>query len=327
LHAASSLHAFPNYLSYANELWGGPARTYKYLPNNDWGEAYYQAKEYLAQHPGEPCWLASGFLMDIRPYQLPCRQFFLASGGSPIPPHVDGTIILSSVYFDQPMALPNATNSWLTPFLQRPPDALLGGSAMLVFRGSFDTTAAAAETEYATAVGLAEKGQFDRGLQHALMAAIFAPANPNTRFEYCRQLVAVGARDMARFECRIARALLQEGETDFDSAAGISQAIRAESALEQGELASALTLARQGVEKAPRSSTAHRVYCRALQANREQDQANRECERSRELARSYPPKHGWMGPMPNVTRMGFNPGWGPARLKVVDLMLYALGER
>jgi len=30
LHAISSLHAYPNYLSYANDLWGGPARAYKY---------------------------------------------------------------------------------------------------------------------------------------------------------------------------------------------------------------------------------------------------------------------------------------------------------
>ncbi len=30
LHAASSLHAYPNYLSYANDLWGGPSQAYKY---------------------------------------------------------------------------------------------------------------------------------------------------------------------------------------------------------------------------------------------------------------------------------------------------------
>ena len=46
LHAASSLHAYPSYLSYANEFWGGPTQAYKYEPAIDWGQAYPQAKDY-----------------------------------------------------------------------------------------------------------------------------------------------------------------------------------------------------------------------------------------------------------------------------------------
>jgi len=38
IHAVSSLRTFPAYIAYANELWGGPANTYKYLTdsNVDW---------------------------------------------------------------------------------------------------------------------------------------------------------------------------------------------------------------------------------------------------------------------------------------------------
>jgi hypothetical protein len=50
-HAVSSLRAFPNYLSYGNELWGGPANTYKYLSdsNTDMGQALKMTQDYTAR--------------------------------------------------------------------------------------------------------------------------------------------------------------------------------------------------------------------------------------------------------------------------------------
>lgn len=49
-HAASTLHAFPNYVSYVNELWGGPGDAYRYLAdsNVDWGQAQKMVRDYLA---------------------------------------------------------------------------------------------------------------------------------------------------------------------------------------------------------------------------------------------------------------------------------------
>ncbi len=54
-HASSSLRAFPNYLSYANEAWGGPANTYKYLTdsNVDWGQQLKTVHAYLDQRHQE----------------------------------------------------------------------------------------------------------------------------------------------------------------------------------------------------------------------------------------------------------------------------------
>ena len=39
-HAVSTSRAYPDYLAYSNEFWGGPANTYKYLAdsNTDWGQ-------------------------------------------------------------------------------------------------------------------------------------------------------------------------------------------------------------------------------------------------------------------------------------------------
>jgi hypothetical protein len=47
----SSTRTFPAYLAYANELWGGPSQTYKYLSNAnvDWGQQLKATKRYLDQ--------------------------------------------------------------------------------------------------------------------------------------------------------------------------------------------------------------------------------------------------------------------------------------
>ncbi len=95
LHAASSLHANPNYLSYANDLWGGPSQAYKYEPWLDMGQAYPAAKAYLEQHPTENCWFITGWQWDPGFYNVPCRTFGLYLSRE-IPARVHGTIIVSS---------------------------------------------------------------------------------------------------------------------------------------------------------------------------------------------------------------------------------------
>lgn len=59
-HVASSLNAFPNSLSYADEAWGGPSRVHLYLSdsNVDWGQQLIQVKQWEDRHPGEECWFA-----------------------------------------------------------------------------------------------------------------------------------------------------------------------------------------------------------------------------------------------------------------------------
>lgn len=61
LVAVSSVRAFPFYLPYANEAFGGPARTYQHLhdSNVDWGQDLGRLAERLRQrYPDEQVWLA-----------------------------------------------------------------------------------------------------------------------------------------------------------------------------------------------------------------------------------------------------------------------------
>ena len=56
----SSLRAFPVYIAYANELWGGPASTYEYLSDStaDWAQQLEAVKKYLDSHGVKNCWFA-----------------------------------------------------------------------------------------------------------------------------------------------------------------------------------------------------------------------------------------------------------------------------
>lgn len=201
LHAVSSLHAFPNYLSYANEVWGGPARAYEYMPNNDWGESLKQVKHYLDRHPDRgPCWVASIYLVDIRNYHLPCRQF----GGwlsEPVPPRIRGTVVVSSVLLST-----FSGAEWLDTFERLTPKDRIGGSTMLVYEGEFDTRKLAALTELTAARRLSADADFVGALKHARRAVQIDPENGVTHLEYCKALIANGALSLADAECNITQA-------------------------------------------------------------------------------------------------------------------------
>ena len=77
VHVASSVSAFPNYIAYANELWGGPSQTHKYLTdsNSDWGQQLKSVKQYLDQRGVKDCWFVYFAAGVVEPgyYGIPCK--------------------------------------------------------------------------------------------------------------------------------------------------------------------------------------------------------------------------------------------------------------
>lgn len=77
-HAASSLGAAPNYIAYANEAWGGPSKTYRYLSdsNTDWGQQLVATSAYLRGRGVRNCWFAYFVAPFVLPsdYGIPCRR-------------------------------------------------------------------------------------------------------------------------------------------------------------------------------------------------------------------------------------------------------------
>ena len=83
LHVGSSIAAAPNYISYSNEAWGGPTKTYKYLTdsNTDWAQQLVATSKYLKARGIKQCWIAYFAAPLILPsdYGIPCKR--LPTGG------------------------------------------------------------------------------------------------------------------------------------------------------------------------------------------------------------------------------------------------------
>jgi hypothetical protein len=318
-HAVSSLRASPNYLSYANELWGGPASAYKWVPNNDMGEALQQVRTYVEKHPGEPCWLAHIYLTDIQPYQVPCHEFW-GGNSEPIPAHIHGLVILSSVFVE------NAQLGWLYSITKRhQPIATIGGSAMLVYEGDFDTRDISGPGYALLASRIMNKGEFETALPLAKAGVDASPENAWVRSQYCQVLIGVGAREQAQPQCETARVLEDAGRalshydaryhydvSDGQAGVGIEEAVRAKELNAGREFEAALPHARKAVALAGRSGFSHFQYCQALLGVHAFQLADSECQTARILQMNDPIGHTYTG-------MG-----QPRDMEMVDLSLYAI---
>jgi len=204
LHAASSVHAFPNYLSYANEFWGGPTQAYKYLPMLDAGQAYPEAKSYLERYPAVDCWLITGWQWDPAIYGVPCHTFspYLPNE---IPTRLRGTVIVSSSLITDVRL---SESSLAAPFKQVASRDRIGGSALLVYDGDFDTRFATAAHELVLMMAAVSMGQPSVALQHGSRAAELAPDSAYTRGYLCLLLSEFGTPDATREECLTAQRLL-----------------------------------------------------------------------------------------------------------------------
>jgi hypothetical protein len=204
-HAASSLRAFPNYLSYSSDLWGGPANTYKYLSdsNVDMGQAFKMAHDYVAEaRPGQ-CWVIQPYNETPNDYGMPCDDIF-----GKIPPlHFDGTLIVSSILVDGVMSPFNRRSAGL--FKDVLPKAKLGGSALFVYDGSFDLTpiVAAERLKLATSVGPRDP-QF--AIAQASEVLTFDPNNAVAHAVLCYSHATLGENEVAEQHCNLALKLMRD---------------------------------------------------------------------------------------------------------------------
>ncbi|MEO8131963.1 MAG: hypothetical protein ABI822_33015, partial [Bryobacteraceae bacterium] len=201
LHAASSLHAFPNYLAYSNELYGGPPRTYRVLSdsNVDWGQGLKQVRNYLVKNNVLDCWFAYSLpLVDLNYYGIPCKPLPSGSGyraGFPTPvqpPSVRGVVLISATEIDGLYWGPRELNPYL-PFLEKTPDDMIGDS-ILVFRGSFHLPLASAITHASASQQLQQEGRFNEALAEAQTAARLAPGSAEMRTRVCEVLIRMNAK-------------------------------------------------------------------------------------------------------------------------------------
>jgi 4-amino-4-deoxy-L-arabinose transferase-like glycosyltransferase len=216
-HAASSLRAFPNYIPYANELWGGPAKTHEILAdsNVDWGQGLVAMKQYIDRHQIKNCWFAyfGSVVADGSYYGMPCRPLPTALSDllrlpvPIVPAQVDGPVFLSATEVTRTFWRADWVNPY-SSFQQTPPSALIADS-ILAYNGRVDLSQVSALTHEELAERLTSEKKLNEALAEAEAAVVVAPNRPMAHLALSAILSAMGRSDEAMEE--IAKATSMAG--------------------------------------------------------------------------------------------------------------------
>jgi hypothetical protein len=139
----SCLHAFPNYMPYSNELWGGPSHTRLYLSDAavEWGQNLKWTKSYLGQHNIHDCYFAYFVEPFILPsdYGIPCKLLpTLESRGMieiEVPAVIHGTVLVSDSVLSGYELGSSVRNPYDSLFPRKPDDVIMNG--IEVYHGDF----------------------------------------------------------------------------------------------------------------------------------------------------------------------------------------------
>ena len=220
-HAASSLRAYPNYLTYSNEAVGGPQNSYRVMSNSDvdWGQGLIQASTYLSAHRVTDCWFAYRTpLFNLAKYGIPCRQLptglsYRFATALPAPPQVlNGTVLISTNEAAGQSWGPGELNPY-RQFFDREPDDIIANS-ILVFQGSFNVPLGAAAAYAARSRRFLAQNAFGEALREAQMAARLAPDSAEMQAVLCQAMLKAGEPGFDAI-CRNALAIAQRVYPDY----------------------------------------------------------------------------------------------------------------
>lgn len=180
--AISTTRAFPAYLAYSNELWGGPSQTYKYLTdsNVDWGQQLKATKRYLDKRGVKNCWFvyfAEG-VVDYSYYGIPCKPLPTADSlwidePANAPPEIDGPVLISASDLSGYEFGPGPLNPYEQFKALRPTAVIQYG--VFVFDGHFEIPLAASIGHSQKAQHFLEAKRFPEALAEAQQAVALAP--------------------------------------------------------------------------------------------------------------------------------------------------------
>jgi len=219
-HVVSSLRAFPtSYIAYANELWGGPANTHKYLTDSttDWGQQLKAVKRYVDVHGIQQCWFAytAEPAIPFRAYGIPCRPLptmdtFWFGLKLDTPPAIQGPVFFSHI----PLTFYEAGSSVLSPyreFMKRKPTAVIE-NGVFVYDGTFEVPYAAAFDHAVKSGSLLEQHQPEQALAEAQAGIALAPDSMQSLMSLADAQKALQKNAEARITCEKALALVRTME-------------------------------------------------------------------------------------------------------------------
>jgi 4-amino-4-deoxy-L-arabinose transferase-like glycosyltransferase len=177
-HIADSLRTFPNYIPYANTLWGGSANTSHFFSDSatDWAQQLVQVKQWTDQHHIQQCsfaYFAAPFLLPSD-YGIPCQPLptldSMEEEDIAVPPIVHGPILVSLGDLNGFEFGTRVRNPYQQLF-ERKPDAVIA-NGVAVFYGDFPLPLAAS-------------------LQYVHQAEASLTKNPTAALAAARQAVAL----------------------------------------------------------------------------------------------------------------------------------------
>ena len=223
-HIISSGLAFPHYIPYSNELWGGSGNTWKYLSdsNIDWAEQLRETKQYLDERGIKDCWFVyfGGGVADPNYYGIPCKplptvETLWLNEKTQSPPSIDGTVLISAVDLTGFEFGPGSLNPYEQFKQIKPVDVI--GHEVFVFNGHFDLPLASALGHIQNARNLLAAKQTSETLSEAQSAATLAPESVDARETLGDALTAAGRKEEAHAEYEQALQLAKTIEPEFQA--------------------------------------------------------------------------------------------------------------
>ncbi|HWZ51238.1 MAG TPA: glycosyltransferase family 39 protein [Granulicella sp.] len=205
LHVGSSAVAYPNYMAYSNEAWGGPAHTYLYLSdsNTDWGQQLKATKGYVDQHGIKQCWMAYFVAPFVLPsdYGIPCRRLptpdsYFSGEQLPVPPAIHGPVLISAGDLNGFEYGASALNPYESFRNLRPTASIQDG--ILVFDGDFQVPQASALSHVQRSQELLQKKNVEGAIEEAQAAEALTPGELRAELALGDALAAAGRKSDAR---------------------------------------------------------------------------------------------------------------------------------
>ena len=205
MHVGTTLRAEPNYMAYANEAWGGPTQTYKYLSdsNTDWAQQLVATADYLKKRGVKQCWIAYFAAPFILPqdYGIPCRMLPTPDTGfegvqEEVPPVIDGPVLISAGDLNSFESGSRVLNAY-EGFRGLKPTAFIQ-DGVFVFDGQFAVPLASSLSHVQRSQVALRKGDVAGALSEAEVAEKIAPGFVQTEMALGDAEVAAGKMVEAR---------------------------------------------------------------------------------------------------------------------------------